>query len=311
MGKAFANELGRLAQGIRDVKGTNTIAFIHAAEIPNDRTVTYGRLVCDIQQNKSEQHRVRLTVGGDRIDYPGETATKNADPTTSKCLWNSTISTTVARYMCADVKKIYLNTPLDSMRLPLSLIPQEIIDQYQLEKKAKNGQVYIRIDKGMYGLPHAGRLANDLLVKRPKPHGYYPVEHTHGLWRHETRTVTFTLVVDDFGIKCVGKEHANHLLDALKESYEVTEDWEGKLYCGITLKWDYKQGTVDIAMPGYIESVLHKFQHMLPNKPQYSPYQPRKAQYGRKVQLTPEIIDSPTLDAQGKKRIQQVVGALL
>jgi hypothetical protein len=58
------------------------------------------------------------------------------------------------------------------MRLPLSLVPQEIIDQYQLEEKEKNGQVYIRIDKGMYGMPQAGRLANDLLVKRLKPHGY-------------------------------------------------------------------------------------------------------------------------------------------
>jgi hypothetical protein len=56
--KSFANELGRLAQGTRDVKGTNTIVFIHAAEIPNDRTVTYGRLVCDIRLNKAEQHRV-------------------------------------------------------------------------------------------------------------------------------------------------------------------------------------------------------------------------------------------------------------
>jgi hypothetical protein len=155
--------------------------------------------------------------------------------------------------MCADIKNFYLNTPLDRpeyMRLPLSLTPQEIIDQYQLEEKANNGQVYIRIDKGMYGLPQAGRLANDLLVKRLNPHGYYPVEHNHGLWRHETRLVTFTLTVDDFGIKYVGKGHANHLLDALKESYEVTEEWEGKLYCGIALKWDYKQDTVDLAMPG-------------------------------------------------------------
>jgi hypothetical protein len=66
---AFANELGRLAQGIRDVKGTDTIAFIHASEISRDRTVTYRRLVCDIRPNKAEQHRVRLTVGGgtDRI----------------------------------------------------------------------------------------------------------------------------------------------------------------------------------------------------------------------------------------------------
>jgi hypothetical protein len=70
---------------------------------------------------------VRLTVGGDRIDYPGETSTKNADLTTSKCLWNSVVSTDAKNYMCADVKKIYLNTLLDRpeyMRLALNVIPQ-------------------------------------------------------------------------------------------------------------------------------------------------------------------------------------------
>jgi hypothetical protein len=103
--RVFANELGRLAQGVLDIKGTDTIVFIPPSYIPKERTITYGRLVCDIRPHKAEQHRVRLTVGGDRINYPGETATKNADLTTTKCLWNSTISTPGARYMCADVKK--------------------------------------------------------------------------------------------------------------------------------------------------------------------------------------------------------------
>jgi hypothetical protein len=211
--------LGRLAQGFCDIKGTNTIVFIQAAEIQKERTVTFGRLVCDIRPQKAEQHRVRLTVGGDRIDYPGETATKNVDLTTSKCMWNSTISTPHARYMCADVKIFYLNTLLDRpeyMQLALTIIPQEIIDKYQLMEKEKNGKIYIRIDKGMYGLPQAGRLANNLLIKRLAPHGYRPCQHTHGLWRHDTKPVTFTLVVDDFGIKYIGKENADHLINALK-----------------------------------------------------------------------------------------------
>jgi hypothetical protein len=46
--RAFTDELERLAQGIRDVIGINTIEFIFTSEIPRDRTVTYGRLVCDI-----------------------------------------------------------------------------------------------------------------------------------------------------------------------------------------------------------------------------------------------------------------------
>jgi hypothetical protein len=161
--------LGRIAQGIRDIEGTNTIEFTTVAQIPWDRQITYGRLVCDIRPQKAETHRVRLTVGGDRIDYPGETATKNAELTTSKCLWNSTILTKGARYMHADVNFFNLTTVLDRpeyMKLALSIIPQEIIDKYGLVDKEKNGQIYIQINKGMYGL----RLANDLLVKRPTPH---------------------------------------------------------------------------------------------------------------------------------------------
>jgi hypothetical protein len=199
---------------------------------------------------------------------------------------------------------MYLNTTLDRsdyMRLALAIIPQEIIDKYNLLEKAKNGHVYICIDKGMYGLPLAGRLAN----------GYHPVEHTHGLWRHDTRPVTLTLVVEDFGVKYVGREHANHPLTTLKKYYEETEDWEGNLYCGISLDWDYKNKTVDLSMPGYIDNALHKFQHKPPDRPQHAPYPARKPQYGSKVQLTPEVVDSPTLAPAGKKRTHQVVGTLL
>ena len=63
---SFANEVGRLAQGIRDIKGTNTIHFIPRSEIPADRMkdVTYGRLVVEYKPNKAEKNRSRLTAGG-------------------------------------------------------------------------------------------------------------------------------------------------------------------------------------------------------------------------------------------------------
>jgi hypothetical protein len=135
------------------------------------------------------------------------------------------------------------------MQLALTIIPQEIIDKYKLMDKEKNGKVNIIIDKGMYGLPQAGRLENNLLVTRLVPHGYRPCQHTHGLWRYDTKPVTFTLVVDDFGIKYSWKENADHLINALKENYKVAEDWAGKLYCGISLDWNYKNKTVDLSMP--------------------------------------------------------------
>ena len=63
-------------------------------------------------------------------------------------MWNSVISTPGSRYICADVKKFYLETPLDRyeyMRMPVKLIPQEFIDLYNLTPKVKNGYIYIEI----------------------------------------------------------------------------------------------------------------------------------------------------------------------
>ena len=140
--------------------------------------------------------------------------------------------------------------------MPINLIPQEFIDLYDLGSKVKNGYVYIEIQRGMYGLPQAGILANKLLKERLLQNDYFEVPHTPGLFWHKTRPVWFTLVVDDFGIKYVGKEHAQHLLNILKEFYKIEEDWTGSLYCGITLDWHYDQQYVDIFMVNYFLSNL-------------------------------------------------------
>ena len=67
--KGFSNELGRLAQGVGGrVKGTDTIKFITKKEVPMNYKVTYGKIVADFKPHKEEKHRIRLTVGDDKID---------------------------------------------------------------------------------------------------------------------------------------------------------------------------------------------------------------------------------------------------
>jgi hypothetical protein len=122
----------------------------------------------------------------------------------------------------------------------------------------------------MYGLKQAGLLANQLLQTRLSPLLYYPARHTPGLWLHKTRPIYFTLVVDDFAVKYVGKQHAKHLRNALLRTYELATDWMATVYSGMTLKWDYKNRTCDISMPGYVSNVLSKFQHDTPKHPQYA-----------------------------------------
>ena len=315
--KAMCKELGRLAQGYDGTKGTDTVFFMTKDEIkqiPKDRTVTYARIVVDYRPQKDDPNRVRITAGGNLIDYPGELTTRTADLTTSKILWNSTISTPGARYACADIGNMYLQTPMDRyeyMRIKADLVPEEFKQQYKLHDKIHNGYVYMEIRRGMYGLPQSGMLANKLLKKRLAEDGYFELPHTPGLFKHATRPVQFTLVVDDFGIKYSGKENLDHLLNSVRKHYEISVDEEGSLYCGITLKWNYEAGYVDISMPGYVQKQLTKYNHPAPSKPQHCPYEPSPIKYGSASQAVLPQDDSPPLDKDGIKYLQQVIGSFL
>eukprot|EP00804_Cyclotella_cryptica_P016108 CCRYP_004214-RA/>CCRYP_004214-RA protein AED:0.22 eAED:0.20 QI:0/0/0/1/0/0.66/3/0/877 len=205
---AYGKELGRLAQGIPGtVKGTNTIVFIAYNEIPPQRRkdVTYGRIVANHRPEKEDPYRIRLTVSGNRITYPGDCGTPTADMLTTKILLNSVISTKGARFMTIDIKDFYLNTPMvrpEYMRLKLSDIPDHIIKLYKLDKLVTtDGYVYVLIQKGMYGLPQAGIIAQQLLEKRLALKGYRQSSITPGFWKHDWRPISFTLCVDDFGVK--------------------------------------------------------------------------------------------------------------
>jgi hypothetical protein len=190
-----------------------------------------------------EKNRTRFTVGGDPINYPGAVATPTADMLIAKLLFNSVISTKGARFMTIDISDFYLMTPLkrpEFIRISINDIPEEIIIEYKLREIADSkGMVYIQANHGMYGLPQSGLLANELLEKGLNKRGYRQSKLVPGLWSHKWRPVQFTLVVDDFGVKYVGKEHVLHLKQTLKENYKVTLEWDGRQYIGITLDWDY------------------------------------------------------------------------
>ena len=117
-----------------------------------------------------------------------------------------------------------------------------------------------------YGLPQSGILANDCLQAHLLAHGYKEqATHTPGLFNHETSLVTFSLIVDDFGVKYVIENQARHLIDTLHLLYRITIEWTGTKYCGLTLQWDYIARTVHVTMPGYVDKALACFQSPPPN----------------------------------------------
>jgi hypothetical protein len=102
--RGFGNEAGHLFQGIHDIPGRDTCFFVELKNIPKDIKITYGKIICDCKPHKKEKDSVRLTVGGDRLDYSGDVATFTADITTLKILINITLSTEDAVMMMMDIK---------------------------------------------------------------------------------------------------------------------------------------------------------------------------------------------------------------
>ena len=104
------------------------------------------------------------------------------------------MSTPNAQFMTMDISNFYLMTPLkqkEYIRIKISNIPEEIIIEYKLQDLiTKDGSIYIQANKGMYGLPQLGLLANELLEKRLNRHG---TDKVPGLWRHDTRPATDTI----------------------------------------------------------------------------------------------------------------------
>ena len=121
----------------------------------------------------------------------------------------------------------------------------------------------MKIVKGMYGIKQAGIITHKSLIHHLAPFRYHPGRHTPGLWQHETRDTIFPLVVEDFAIKYISLKNAKHLLSALQAKYTISEDWEAKLYIGITLKWDYKNELLTSPCQGYVTAALLRFCHKI------------------------------------------------
>ena len=106
---SYATELGRFCQGFgpnpttstaKQVDGTDTFFPILYCDIPADRRrdITYTRVVCEVRPQKEDPNRTRITSGGNRICYPGDTGTWTGSLELVKLQLNSVLSTPHARF---------------------------------------------------------------------------------------------------------------------------------------------------------------------------------------------------------------------
>ena len=163
---SYCNELGRLCQGAgngiagpqqQQVKGTNTFRVTSYEEITVHKRwdICHTGVVCEVCPGKDDPNGTRITVNGGNIYYAGYVATPTGSPELVKLIINSVLSSPEAKFTCFDVKNFYLDTPLEEseyVRINLTDIQQEFLDEYTLLKLQRNGWIYFEIIRGCYGL---------------------------------------------------------------------------------------------------------------------------------------------------------------
>ena len=88
------------------------------------------------------------------------------------------------------------------------------------------------------------------------------------------------MVVDEFGVKYVGKDNKETLIKALEENYNLNKYCRGEKYVGLTVTWDYIKREVDLTMPEYVAKALHRFQQKSHPKIQHQTHPNLPPNYG-------------------------------
>jgi hypothetical protein len=306
--KAESEEFHRLIN-------SSTIRAINKSEQPIERrkdTTYYNPQVKEkILADGTKSYRIRGTIGGDRINYDGETAANTAAMTLIKMLLQSVISENV-KWCTLDIKDFYLDTPLhrpEYLRIMLKFIPPDVIESFSLQKFIVDDSILFEVNKGMYGLPQAGLLAQQQLIMHLAKYGYHQTS-TPCFFRHQSNGTAFSLVVDDFGVKYTCQEGIDHLITTLKLLYEIKIDWTGNKYLGFNINFNRINQSVELSMPGYIEKVLRRFAPQL-SYGSASPSIYTPPSYGSTTPQQSVTEDGDPLDSKQRLRIQEIIGCLL
>jgi hypothetical protein len=191
---SYANKLGHLCQGIgsgptpnsQRVAGTDT-CLIDYNDIPlhKRKEICHTMVICKVHPEKDDPDCTCISIDGNRICNPGNVGTNTASLELVKLLLNSVLSRKGARFSTIDIKNFYLDTPMldpEYVCIKISDIPDKFFMEYNLSGCDREGWIiYFEIQKGCYGLPQAGILADDLLCSRLLIKGFYEAASTPGL----------------------------------------------------------------------------------------------------------------------------------
>ena len=296
---------------------------VHPHEKPAAIKATYyGPKVKEKQKTNRQtgetyiEHRVRGTLGGDRLAPFGLTSSTTAESEVFKSFFNMVVSRD-SLYFTMDIKDFYLGTDLPPeqqvyVAVPLHHYTDDVLDKYNLRPYIHGDRIIHKVVKSAFGLKNAGKLARDRLdIDCLNKAGYFEDAIVPCIYRHDTNGTIFVLVVDDFAVSCTTPEAKQHIIDTLRNAgYTIDIDHAGAKYCGLTIDYNRTDRFLDISMPGYVDKLLTRFHHRK-IKPTDSPIIYTPPTYGVKAQLTAPPDDSDILTDNELLEVQAIIGAAL
>jgi hypothetical protein len=167
----------------------------------------------------------------------------------------------------------------------------------------------MEVNKSIYGFPHAGRIAQDVLIERLATHGYHQTGTTC-LFRHDTNGVALTLVVDDVGMKFKDPAAADDLIRCLQLYYTLTIKSNATRFVGLAIAVDSIACEVRLSAPGVIAKALQRFApHSTAVARSPAIYLPPR--FGAAAQTPDDPDTSPLLTPEKHHRLQMLGGILL
>ena len=132
------------------------------------------------------------------------------------------------------------------------------------------------------------------------------------LFRHHSRDISFTLVVDDFGVKYTSLDDFQHLQTSLELLYLVTSSPTGTRYLGFDIDYDRPNRIMSLSLDGYIAKLLKSVvPESVKLKLYDSPMIYTPPVFGSTAPQVAPIDSSPLASSSDARLLQTVVGSLL
>jgi hypothetical protein len=124
--------------------------------------------------------------------------------------------------------------------------------------KDEKGRIGVVIEKALYGLVQSANLWHETLTGVLSKDGFKPNPLDNCVWNKTVNEVQTTIViyVDDLLITSKSKASIKHVRDLIEHEFLEIKTKEGNevTYLGMNLK--RSEGSIEISMKGYIESML-------------------------------------------------------